>query len=81
MDTTTPPPTTTPSLPIIPSIDQIVKGNVTIKKISKHNYRITFSKIGKFLVYQVWDNDYDDLNSHRSVFYLSAKNGLTILMA
>ena len=71
MDTTTPP-TTTPLF--IPAYDQIVKGNVTIKKISKHNYRITFSKIGKFLVYQVWDKDNaGNLNSHRSVFYLSAK--------
>ena len=60
--------------PIIPGYDQIVKGNVTIKKISKHNYRITFSKIGKFLVYQVWDKDNaGNLNSHRPVFYLSAK--------
>lgn len=72
MDTTTPPPTTTPSLPI-PSFDQIVKGNVSIKKISKHKYRITFSKIGKFLVYQVWDKDYDNLNRQRDVIYLSAK--------
>jgi hypothetical protein len=35
----------------LPSFDQIVKGNVNIKKLSKYRYRITFSKIGKFLVY------------------------------
>jgi hypothetical protein len=59
--------------PPMPEYDQIVKGNITIKKTSKHNYRITFSKIGKFLVYQVWDKDNTDLNSNRSVFYTSAK--------
>jgi hypothetical protein len=42
--------------------------------MSKHKYRITFSKIGKFLLYQVWDKDNaGNLNSHRLVFYLSAK--------
>jgi hypothetical protein len=71
MDTTTPPPTTTP--PIYPAFDQVVKGNVSIKKISKHKYRITFSKIGKFLVYQVWDKDSVNLNKKRTVFYTSAK--------
>ena len=57
----------------VASFDQIVKGNVSIKKLSKHKYRITFSKIGKFLLYQVWDKD-GVLNKKRSVFYLSAKN-------
>ena len=57
-----------------PAFDQIVKGNVTIKKLSSHRYRITFSKIGKFLVYQVWDKDNaGNLNSNRSVVYLSVK--------
>jgi hypothetical protein len=60
--------------PSYPEFDQIVKGNVSIKKLSKYRYRITFSKIGKFLVYQVWDKDNAmNLNSNRSVFYLSAK--------
>ena len=60
--------------PSYPEFDQIVKGNVSIKKLSKHNYKITFSKIGKFLVYQVWDKDNAmNLNSNRFVFYLSAK--------
>jgi hypothetical protein len=60
--------------PSYPEFDQIVKGNVSIKKLSKYRYRITFSKIGKFLIYQVWDKDNAmNLNSNRSVFYLSAK--------
>ena len=64
--------------PPVPEFDQIVKGNVSIKKLSKYRYRITFSKIGKFLVYQVWDKDNAmNLNSNRSVFYFSAKEWVT----
>jgi hypothetical protein len=55
-----------------------VKGNVSIKKLSKDKYRITFIKIGKFLVYQVWDKDSVDLNKKRSVGYFSAKNWVEI---
>ena len=62
----------TPPLPLS-SFDQIVKGNVSIKKLSKDKYKITFSKIGKFLVYQVWDKDNVNLNKKRSVGYVSAK--------
>ena len=66
--------TTPPPQLAIPAFDQVVKGNVAIKKMSKHNYKITFNKIGKFLVYQVWDKDNaGNLNSYRPVFYLSAK--------
>ena len=61
-----------------PGFDQIVKGNVSIKKLSKDKYRITFSKIGKFLLYQVWDKDSVDLNKKRSVSYVSAKNWVEI---
>ena len=61
-----------------PSFDQIVKGNVSIKKLSKDKYKITFSKIGKFLVYQVWDKDSVNLNKKRSVGYVSAKNWVEI---
>jgi hypothetical protein len=58
----------------IPSFDQIVKGNVSIKKLSKYRYRITFSKIGKFLIYQVWDkDDVNKMNAKREVGYVSAK--------
>jgi hypothetical protein len=64
--------TTTPSQ-TIPGFDQIVKGNVSIKKVCKDKYKITFSKIGKFLLYQVWDKDSPALNKKRSVFYVSAK--------
>jgi hypothetical protein len=53
--------------------DQIVKGNVCIKKLSEHKYRITFIKIGKFLVYQVWDKNSKKLNNRRPVVFLSAK--------
>ena len=58
---------------IIPNVDQIVKGNVIIKKQSKHRYRITFNKIGKFLIYQVWDKDNAKINDKRGVGYASAK--------
>ncbi len=55
--------------------DQIVKGNVEIKKLkSKHKYRITFSKIGKFLMYQVWNKDSKELNDERPVVYVKAKD-------
>ena len=56
-----------------PNFDQIVKGNVSIKKLSSHRYRITFSKIGDFLLYQVWDKDSPSLNKKRKVGYVSAK--------
>jgi tagatose-1,6-bisphosphate aldolase len=57
----------------LPEFDQIVKGNVNIKKLSKQRYRITFSKIGKFLVYQVWDkDDVNKMNAKRQVGYVSA---------
>ena len=62
---------TPPPIPV-PSFDQIVKGNVSIEK-KKDRYIITFSKIGKFLMYQVWDKDSPALNKKRSVFYVSAK--------
>jgi len=64
-----------------PSFDQIVKGNVCIKKSSKDEYRITFSKIGKFLMYQVWDKDSVDLNNKRIVKYVSAKEWVTTFKA
>ena len=59
------------------SFDQIVKGNISIKRLSEHRYRITFSKIGKFLVYQVWDKDNVILNNKRDVDYVSAKKWVT----
>jgi hypothetical protein len=61
----------------LPEFDQIVKGNVSIKKLSKYRYRITFSKIGKFLIYQVWDKEnVNNMNAKRQVGYVSLqKNG------
>lgn len=54
--------------------DQIVKGDVTIKKLSKYRYRITFSKITNFLIYQVWDKDnINNINDERYVGYVPAK--------
>ena len=64
--------------PQVPDFDQIVKGNVCIKKLSKDKYKITFSKIGKFLLYQVWVKDSVNLNKKRSVGYVSAKNWVEI---
>ena len=60
------------------SFDQIVKGNVSIKKLGSHRYRITFSKIGKFLMYQVWDKDSVNLNKKRKVGYVSAKKWVKV---
>ena len=64
-----------PTQPPPLDFDQIVKGNVSIKKLKKkYMYRITFSKIGEFLVYQVWDKDnLNNQNSSRSVFRVSAR--------
>jgi hypothetical protein len=61
-----------------PSFDQNVKGNVSIKKLSEHKYKITFSKIGKFLMYQVWDKDSVKLNKKRKVGYVSAKRWVKV---
>ena len=63
------------------SFDQIVKGDVSIKKLSKHKYKITFSKIGKFLMYQVWDKDnVGNQNDKRSVLNVSAKKWVNAVM-
>ena len=61
------------------SFDQIVKGDVSIKKLSKHKYKITFNKIGKFLMYQVWDKDNaGQQNDKRAVFNVPAKDWVKI---
>jgi hypothetical protein len=60
--------------PPFPEFDQIVKGNVSIRKLSEKKYKITFSKIGKFLMYQVWDKDnVNNMNDKRTVGYIPAK--------
>ena len=60
--------------PTLSSFDQIVKGNVSIEKKKNGYIKITFSKIGKFLMYQVWDKDSVNLNKKRIVEYVSAKD-------
>ena len=49
--------------------DQILSGDVKIKKVSIDDYthKITFSKknISKVLMYQVWSDTSDDLNNDR----------------
>ena len=63
------------------SFDQIVKGNVTITKLNKYKYKynITFSKIGKFLQYQVWDKDNaNNQNDKRIIRYKSAKQWVNL---
>ena len=69
-------PTPTPTTPFLPlsspQFDQVVEGNVDIKKLSKYNYRITVSEISKFLKYQVWSDSSKKLNEKRSVFYQKA---------
>ncbi len=66
-----------PSIPLpnfqVPSFDQVVEGNVDIKKLSKNKYKITFSKISKFLKYQVWSKNTLNDNDNRSVYYQNAK--------
>ena len=56
-----------------PSFDQVVKGDINIKQLSKKKYKITFNKIGNFLRYQVWSDSSKKLNDDRSVYYQNAK--------
>ena len=53
--------------------DQVVKGNVNIKQLGKNKYKITFSKISKFLKYQTWSDSSKRLNDNRSAYYQKAK--------
>ena len=62
---TTPPPSR--------GFDQVVKGNVDIKQLSKKKYKITFSEIGDFLMYQVWSDSSNTQNNDRKVGYVKAK--------
>ena len=61
-----------PPLPPL-DFDQVVKGNVNIKKISKNKYKITFTNISKFLKYQTWSKDIFNDNENRKVYYQNAK--------
>lgn len=67
-----------PSPPFL-EFDQIVKGNVSIRKLNEKKYKITFSKIGKFLIYQVWNKDNgNNMNDKRNVGYIPAKEWVNI---
>jgi len=79
-------PTPTPAAPIAPKreFDQILSGDVTIKKLcnSDDEYKITFSKkkkdINKMLIYQVWSDsntpEGKKLNENREVYEMNAKD-------
>jgi hypothetical protein len=56
-----------------PNFDQVVEGNVDIKKLSKNKYKIKFNKISKFLKYQTWSDSSKTLNDDRAVYYEDAK--------
>jgi len=83
MSQTTPPGSNpTPPLPspfvppapfLSPKFDQVVEGNVDIKRLNKNKYQITVSDITKFLLYQVWSSSSKTLNEERSVYYEAAK--------
>ena len=62
-----------PATPVLPEFDQVVKGNVDIKQLSKKKYKITFSEISKFLKYQTWSDSSKKLNENRKVYYQDAK--------
>jgi len=62
--------------------DQVLRGDVKIKKIPNSNkeYKITFSKknISKVLMYQTWSSTSDALNSNQRVGEFKAKNWVKI---
>ena len=75
---TTPAPTTAPTLPPGPpcrEYDQVLSGDVNIKKKSNGEYKITFSKkeISDILIYQTWSDKWPQLNADRQVLKLKAK--------
>jgi hypothetical protein len=53
--------------------DQIVRGNVTIKK-NNDGFKITFSKISKMLIYQIWSNKDASIDKKRNVKYVKVKD-------
>ena len=75
-----PTPTPTPTPPSRPKreYDQILSGDVKIKKLNNSNkeYEIKFSKknISKVLIYQTWSSTSAALNSSRRVGEVKAKN-------
>ena len=79
----TPTPTSTPT-PAAPKrkFDQILSGDVKIKKLNNSNkeYEIKFNKknISKVLMYQTWSSTSVALNSDRKVMELKAKDWVKI---
>jgi len=62
-----------PSVPVPKrEYDQIVNGDVSIKKKGDHQYKIVFDKIGDFLLYQVWSDQTHNFNNDRNVFTVEA---------
>ena len=50
--------------------DQVVKGDIDIKQLSKNKYKITFNENHKFLLYQTWSDSSNTQNSDRKVIYI-----------
>ena len=67
-------------LPLVREYDQILSGDVKIKKVSSDEYthKITFSKknISKVLMYQVWSDSSVELNNDRKVREIDATTGV-----
>lgn len=65
------------------SYDQVLSGDVTIKKIRNNDYKITFSKknISNMLMYQVYSKDYATLNKHRRAVYIKATDWVKSVFA
>jgi hypothetical protein len=58
-------------------VDQILKGDVIIKKLSKYQYKITFSKVygDRYFLYQVFNNNNkNNINDQRFAAYIPIKN-------
>jgi hypothetical protein len=74
-----------PVVPVVPvdenkdrDFDQVVKGDVKIKKLSDLEYQITFRNIGDFLVYQVFNKDnLNQQNDSRNVVTIVAEDWVT----
>jgi hypothetical protein len=68
--------TSLPSPVPVPNYDQVLSGNVIIKKVSSDEYthKITFSKknIGNVLMYQVWSDSSVEFNNRRIVKQVKA---------
>ena len=58
------------------SYDQIVKGDIVIKKVpcKKYDYLIKFSKASKFFIYQTWSSENAEKNKLRYATYIRPKN-------